>query len=350
MFVMKSKRVWNMSRMKLLFPIVGIFAALQAQATIQYGKESYPAGAGSLRAMTFSGTVAPPKLVPSETGVKLKLSGTGGTYGVAKRLGTLQSEGEYIFAGTRISNPTRSFVTVELLLYNAAGKRVLARSSPVVIRSSESPAVGMGLEYRATKRDVGDMLELRWMQTSTEHPDRSFCIEETEVAGIRPMEVAETFPGGNPARLEPAVFTGDASLPVLEKTMKDRDGGDGQGDGSVAVVSKELGGTYGVVWKLGKVEKSRMSLHIETVWLAAGSSYVKVDVQLYNATKETVLASSGETAAKNIDAPPTVVVLDHRLAKADTGCELEVRWVQTSTAHASRNFIIDRFSVLETKE
>lgn len=339
-----------MGRIKLLLPIVGMLAAAQVQAAIQYGKETYPAGAGSLKAMTFSGTVAPPKLVPAENGVKLKLSGTGGTYGVAKRLGKLQRNGEYVFVSTRISNPTRSFVAVEFQLYNVPDKRILAQSSPVVIRNNESLPVNISLEYNATKRDVGDMLELRWIQTSTEHPSRSFCIEETAVATIRPMVATETFPGGDQGRLEPAVFSGDAALPTLGKSTSDADNGDGKGDGSVAVSSVETGGTYGAVWKLGKVEKPNMTLHIETVWFAAGSSFVKVDVQLYNATTETVLASSGEIIAKNIDAPPTAVVLDHKLASADKGCELEVRWVQTSTEHASRNFVIDRFSVSESKK
>jgi hypothetical protein len=335
---------------KLFFPIVGMLAVSQVDAAIRHGKETYPAGVGSLKAMTLSGPVAPPKLAPSEAGVQLKLSGTGGTYGVAKRLGTLQRAGEYVYASTRISNPTRSFVAVEFQLYNATEKRILAKGSTVVIRNNESPAVNMGIEYTAVRRDIGDMLELRWVQTSTEHPDRTFCIEQTEVVAIRPMAAAETFPGGDPARLEPAVFSGEAGLPTLEQTTKDADNGDGQGDGAVAVSSKELGGTYGAVWKLGKVEKPNLTLHIETVWFAAGSSFVTVDVQLYNATAETVLASSGGIIAKNIDAPPTVVSFDYALQSADKDCELEVRWVQTSTEHASRNFIIDRFSVSETKK
>jgi len=339
-----------MVRVKLLFPIVGIFAAVQANAAIQYGTETYPAGAGSLKAMTFSGTVAPPKLVPAESGVKLKLSGTGGTYGVAKRLGTLRRAGEYVYVSTRISNPTPSFVTVEFQLYNATEKRILAQGAPVVVRNNESPAVNMGIEYTAVKRDVGDMLELRWVQSSTEHPDRSFCIEETGVETIRPMEAAETFPGGEPGRLEPAVFSGTAAFPILGKSTADADNGDGMGDGAVTVTSRETGGTYGAVWKLGKVKKPKTPLHIETVWFAAGSSFVRIDVQLYNATRETVLASSGEIIAKNIDAPPISVMLDYQLKKSDKDCELEVRWVQTSTEHTSRNFIIDRFSVSESKQ
>ncbi len=339
-----------MERMELLLPIIGIFAVVQVQAAIRYGKETYPAGAGSLKTMTFSGTVAPPKLMRAENGVKLKLSGTGGTYGVAKRLGKLQRDGEYIHVSTRISNPAPSFVAVEFQLYNATDRRILVQSSPVVIRNNESPAVNMGLEYTATKRDIGDMLELRWVQISTEHPSRTFCIEETAVATLRPMGVTETFPGGEPGRLEPAVFSGEAGLPSLEKMAKDADNGDGEGDGSVAVSSKELAGTYGAVWKLGKVEKPGITLHIETVWFNAGKSFVRVDVQLYNATTEIMLASSGEIIAKDIDAIPVSVALDYQLKKSDKGCELEVRWVQTSTEHPSRNFIIDRFSVTESKK
>ena len=338
-----------MRRMERLLPIIGIFATVQVQAAIRYGKEIYPAGAGSLKTMTFSGTVVPPKLMRAENGVKLKLSGTGGTCGVARRLGKLRRAGEYVYVSTRISNPTTSFVAVEFQLYNATDRRILAQGSPVVIRNNESPAVNMGLEYRATKRDVGDMLELRWVQVSTEHPSRTFCIEETAVAALRPMEVTETFPGGEAGRLEPAVFSGEAGLPSLEKKTTDLDNGDGAGDGSVAVTSKEIGGTYGAVWKLGKVEKPGMTLHIETVWFNAGNSFVRVDVQLYNVTKGTLLARSGEIVAKNMDAPPTSVVLDYELASADKECELEVRWVQTSTEHPSRNFIIDRLSVTESK-
>jgi hypothetical protein len=330
--------------------IMLLVAAVQVNAAVLYGMETYPADAGSLKAMTFSGTVAPPKLVPAESGVKLKLSGTGGTYGVAKRLGKLQRAGEYVYVSTRISNPTRSFVSVEFHLYNATDKRILAKTSPVVIRNNESPAVNLSLEYNAAKHDIGDMLELRWVQISTEHPSRTFCIEQTDVLAIRPMTVVETFPGGDPARLEPAVFSGEAGLPTLEQTTKDADNGDGPGDGAVIVSSKELGGTYGAVWKIGKVEKLDTTLHIETAWFSAGSSYVTVDVQLFNSTTDMVLASSGGIIAKNIDAPPTMVSFDYALQPSDKDCELEVRWVQTSTEHPSRNFIIDRFSVSESKQ
>jgi hypothetical protein len=338
-----------MAPRKLLLPIIGILTAVQAGTAIPYGVETYPTDAASLQAMTFSGTVAPPKLVPAETGVQLKLSGTGGTYGVVKRLGSFQRDGEYVHVSTRISNPTPSFVAVEFQLYNATDKRILAKTVPVVIRNNESPAVNLGFEYRATKQDVGDNLVLCWVQVSTEHPSRSFCIEQTEVVGIRPLTVTETFPGGEPARLEPAVFSGEAGFPFMEPTTTDADNGDGPGDGAVAVKSTELGGTYGALWKLGIVEQSDLSLHIETVWFAAGNSFVSVDVQLYNATKETVLASSGELGAKNIDAPPTVVAFDYVLRSSDEDCELEVRWEQTTTDHSSRNFIIDRFSVSESK-
>ena len=269
---------------------------------------------------------------------------------MAKRLGKVRRKGEYLYVSSRIANPTRSFVTVEFQLYNATDRRILAQGAPVLLRNSESPPVNLSLEYTATKRDVGDLLVLRWIQTSTENPDRSFSLLETRVAGIRPMDIFETFPGGEPHRLEPAVFSGEAALPTLGNSMADADNGDGKGDGGVLVSSRELGGTYGAVWKLGTVEKANKALHIETVWFAAGSSFVKVDVQLYNATTKTVLARSGPIVAKNSDAPPVNVGLDYVLAATDQGCELEVRWVQTSTEHSSRNFIIDRFSVAESRQ
>ncbi|MDF7823692.1 hypothetical protein P4B35_06670 [Pontiellaceae bacterium B12227] len=339
-----------MSRLKLLLSIVTALPFMQATAAIPHGVETYPAGAASLKTVTVTGPVAPPKLMRAEKGVKVILSGTGGTCGVVKRLGSFQRKGEYVYVSTRLSNPTPSFVAVEFQLYNASEKRILAKTDPVVIRNNESPAVNLALEYRAAPQDVGDNLVLCWVQTSTEHPSRSFCIEQTEVVGIRPMAVVETFPGGDPARLESAVFTGEAALPTLVKTMNDADNGDGKSDGAVAVYSAELGGTYGVVWKLGNVETAGKLLRFETVWYAAGNSFVAVDVQLYNATTEVVLASSGELPAKNIDAPPTVAAFDYELQASDKDCELEVRWVQVSTDHTSRNFIIDRFSVSETKQ
>lgn len=339
-----------MCRYCLLIPTFGVCVALHVCAAIQYGKTTFPEGAAALKTMTVSGPVAAPRLMRAENGVKLQLSGTGGAYGVAKRLGSLQREGEYVFAATRISNPTRSFVTVEFQIYNATEKRVLAQSSPVVIRNSESPAVNIKLEYAAARRDVGDLLLLRWIQSSTEHPSRSFCIEELVVEQLRPMVTSETFPGGDPGHMEPAVFSGEAGLPTLDKAMADGDNGDGQGDGSIAVNSKELGGTYGAVWKLGKAEKPGTQLHLETVWFNAGNSYVTVDVQLYNATKNVVLASSGAQISKNKEAPAVAVALDYQLKSEDKGCELEVRWVQTSTEHPSRNFMIDRFSISEPEK
>lgn len=339
-----------MGRMNQILPIVGVFTVLQVHAAIQYGKEIYPADADSLIPAAFSGQAARPALAAVDSGVKLRLSGTGGSCGVVKRLGTVQREGDYIHFLTRISNPTPSFVSVEFQLYNVRDKRILAKSPPVVIRNSESPPVNISLEYTPVKQDIGDLLVLRWVQTSTEHPSRSFCIEELEVERIRPLDVIETFPAGDPGRLEPAVFTGEAELPELRKTTADADNGDGGGDGAVGVYSSETGGTYGAAWNLGIIEKADIPLHIETVWSAAGSSYVHVDVQLYNRTAETVLASSGAIIAKNAESPPITVTLDYTLESADKGCELEVRWVQISTEHTSRNFIIDRFLVAESKE
>lgn len=339
-----------MGHMKQILPIVGLFTALQVHAAIRYGKEIYPADADSLIPVAFSGQAARPVLAPTDSGVKLSLSGTGGTCGVVKKIGTVQGKGDYIHFLTRISNPTPSFVSVEFQLYNVRDKRILAKSPPVVIRNSESPPVNISLEYTPDKQDIGDLLILRWVQTSTEHPSRSFCIEELEVERIRPLDVIETFPAGDPGRLEPAVFTGEAALPTLRQTTTDSDNGDGRCDGAVEVYSSEIGGTYGAAWNLGTLEKADVPLRIETVWSAAGNSYVRVDVQLCNRTTETILASSGDIIAKNAEALPTTVTLDYTLGKADKGCELEVRWVQTSTEHSSRNFIIDRFSVAESQQ
>lgn len=339
-----------MDRMKLFFSMVGLLAFLQAQAAIRYGRESYPAGLASLRPKTFSGMVAPPELVPSVDGIRIKLAGTGGSYGVVKRLGKVQRKGEYLYISSRIANPTRSFVTVEFQLHNVTDRRILAAGSPVFLRNGKSPPVYLTLKFTAAKRDVGDMLELRWIQSSTENPSRAFSLLETRVAGIRPMDVFETFPGGDPHRLEPAVFSGEAALPTLGSRMDDADNGDGKNDGAVLVSSRDPVGTYGAVWKLGKEGKANKVLHIETVWYSAGSSFVRVDVQLYNATTKTVLATSGEMLAKNSEAPPVTVALDYAPTEADKGGELEVRWVQTSTDHPARNFVIDRLSVSESRQ
>ena len=328
----------------------GFVMAMQASAGIQYGRENYPAGAASLKTLTVSGPVAPPKLMRADAGVTLKLSGTGGTYGIVKRLGSLQRKGDYLYLSTRISNPTRSFVAVELQLYNATERRILVKSLPVVIRNSESPPINLNLEYHALQRDLGDQLELRWVQCSTEHPSRTFCLEQTTVASIRPMEASETFPGGTFGRLEPAVFSGTAGVPTLEPFTKDADNGDGVGDGAVVVSSKELGGTYGAVWKLGKAVAVGKTLHLETVWFNAGNSFVQVEVQLYNTTDDRILVGSGGSGIRNREELPVTVTLDYPIKSADLGDEWEVRWVQTTTDHTSRNFVIERFSVSESKE
>ena len=334
---------------KTVFSILGILLVSQAQAAIRYGTESYPVGIASLRPRTFSGTVKAPELIPVREGVKLKLAGTGGSCGMVKHLGKVQREGEYLYISSLISNPTRSFVTVELQLYNVTDRRTLACGASVFLRNSSRPPISLTLEYTASKRDVGDVLELRWVQTSTENPSRTFILRRIGIATIRPMEASAAFPGGDFQQLKPAVFAGGATLPSLGIRTDDADNGDGRGDGAILVSSRDLGGAYGAVWKLGKVQAAYKTLHVETVWYAAGSSFVRVDVQLYNATTKTVLVSSGEILAKNVGAPPVTVVLDYALAEADKGCDLEVRWVQASTDYSSRNFVIDRLSVSESK-
>ncbi len=136
---------------------------------------------------------------------------------------------------------------------------------------------------------------------------------------------------------------GDVNLSIV---TSDGDNGDGVGDGAIfvdgqsAVVGQGVTHTFGGAMTLGE------SIVINTYTYNVNVSYVRFNVELYNVTDNTVLASTASPVLiSNSSSPPVLTTLNYTAVASDVGDTLQVRYIRNDPGDTYRNLAIDNLSL-----
>jgi hypothetical protein len=125
--------------------------------------------------------------------------------GASYTFGGTMTQGESITIDTYTYNPSSSYVTFYVQLYNVSSSTALTTSSSITYNNSASPPVLTTLNYTATASDDGDTLELRYIRSDNGHTARNFAIDNVSLNGTYlSLSLAQTCP-----------FTVNPDLPLI---------------------------------------------------------------------------------------------------------------------------------------
>ena len=131
---------------------------------------------------------------------------------------------------------------------------------------------------------------------------------------------------------------------AIRKVTNDNDNGDGNGDGAIEVISISSANNVdkGIFYTFDCVMVPDQILQIETVIFNTRSSYVVVDLQLYNSTDNRVIASETETI---LAASTKTVSIRYTTEGSDEGDQLQLRYLRNDDGNRVRVFSIDRVTI-----
>ena len=252
---------------------------------------------------------------------------------------------------TVIFNTRSSYVAVDLQLYNSTENRVIASKSESIGTDSNNSTKTVSITYRTIDSDEGDQLQLRYLRKDDGNKARVFSIDRVTIEEVETdtdtedidINTATTSPCSNNTNnvrdKEGWTEIGDV---VIRNVTNDSDNGDGNGDGAIEVVPESAGSDKGVFYTFDCVMVPNQTLQIETVIFNTRSSYVVVDLQLYNSTENRVMASETETI---LVASTKTVSITYRTIDSDEGDQLQLRYLRKDDGNKARVFSIDRVTI-----
>ena len=274
---------------------------------------------------------------------------------------------------TVIFNTRSSYVAVDLQLYNSTENRVIASKSESIGTDSNNSTKTVSITYRTIDSDEGDQLQLRYLRNDDGNKVRVFSIdrvtiEEIETDTENTNTQTDTEDTTTPTVADTGTDTEDIDINtattspcsnntnnvrdkegwteigdvVIRNVTNDSDNGDGNGDGAIEVVPESAGSDKGVFYTFDCVMVPNQTLQIETVIFNTRSSYVVVDLQLYNSTENRVMASETETI---LVASTKTVSITYRTIDSDEGDQLQLRYLRKDDGNKARVFSIDRVTI-----
>ncbi len=126
----------------------------------------------------------------------------------------------------------------------------------------------------------------------------------------------------------------------LSNVTTDADNTDGVGDGAIFVDGQSAVVGQGIVYQFTTPLVNGQSYNLNTYTYNQNASYVKFNVQLYNLTDNTVLATQSVTIS-NSSSPPVNTILNYTGQGSDAGDILQLRYIRTDNGNTARNFAID---------
>lgn len=200
--------------------------------------------------------------------------------GIIFQFNTPMINAENLTFNTYVYNTQSSFVKYRVQLYNANDNSILAQTAEITIINSSSAPVNSTLTYKTVASDVGDFLQIRYLRTDDGNTARDFAIDNAKLNGD-----------------------------YLTENM----------------VNQQI-------------------YLMRTYTYNPTSSFVRFDVQLYNATDSVVLATK-EVYHGGGDATPVNTYLVYSASNADNGDVLQLRYVRKDDGNAARGFAVDNASL-----
>jgi len=149
--------------------------------------------AASIKGAVYEGEASVPLVVPfqgdpdggdgaADGCVKINSVTKGGKFGATVALGTVDKVDQTISVSTHLFNRNTSYVKYTLQVYNVTDKKVVASTPEEVFNpKKETTEKTVKLDYKTTAEDKGDVLELRFVQLSTDSTARDLFVDNLKV-------------------------------------------------------------------------------------------------------------------------------------------------------------------------
>lgn len=139
----------------------------------------------------------------------------------------------------------------------------------------------------------------------------------------------------------PLTWTGVGNV-VLSTVTDDADNGDGLNDGALYVDGLTAVTGQGVTLAVGGTMTDGELITFSTWTYNRNNSFVRFDVQLFNLTDGTVLATSEVGMSGGTS---NLKTLTYTATATDAGDELQIRYIRNFDGNTSRNFAIDNIDL-----
>lgn len=255
--------------------------------------------------------------------------------------GTMEDATVYAIV-TNVYNIRSSYVNFIVSLHNKTDDVQLAASSTISLgNGATTQAVEtVSLTYTAVADDAGDVLELRYIRVEN-NSGRDFAIDNASLNGTF---VTEALSAVSPNGSWSVVDASEATPTILSFITTDEDNGDGVGDGAILVDGKNTVDPQGAKFTLTETMVDGKRYKAESTIYKASASYSRAKLQLYNATDNVLLASSGQLVFDN-GGPIKIGTVTYDALAADAGDVLEIRWVRSDGNAGYRDFAIDNAKI-----
>lgn len=131
---------------------------------------------------------------------------------------------------------------------------------------------------------------------------------------------------------------GDTELTLINDDM---DNGDGIADGAWLVDGQNTDAFQGVQYVFDGTAAQGDAINLEAYIYNTYTSYVRVSLELYNVTDDTVLATSGTVGFPANNTTPKLITLNYVAIATDEGDQLALRYMKVSDFSTFRDFKID---------
>ncbi len=251
---------------------------------------------------------------------------------------------KYIFTGemnvnqditisTFTYNPNSSFVKYRIELYNATDNRILVFKS-IVINGNDSIPVNTILSYTPDLNDAGDNLELRYVRNDDGHVARDFAIDNVTFNGQFLPPTLSCLPKANN-------WETYGKNVVLRYVNEDPHEIDDLNDGAIIIDGQTPETNQGITYTFDCQMNYNEQYSLETVLFNPNSSFVNLEVELYNLTDKRVLTSSTVLFPSNSINFSQTILLSYATVLDDVGDILQLRMIRTDDGNISRDFAID---------
>jgi hypothetical protein len=243
---------------------------------------------------------------------------------------------------TNVYNIRSSYVNFVVSLHNKTDDVQLAASATISLgNGATTQAVEtVSLTYTAVADDAGDVLELRYIRIEN-NSGRDFAIDNASLNGTF---VTEALSAVSPNGKWSVVDASEATPTILSFITTDEDNGDGVGDGAILVDGKNTVDPQGAKFTLTETMVDGKRYKAESTIYKASASYSRAKLQLYNATDNVLLASSGQLVFDN-GGPIKIGTVTYDALATDVGDVLEIRWVRDDGNAGYRDFAIDNAKI-----
>ncbi|MDO5980172.1 T9SS type A sorting domain-containing protein [Flavivirga spongiicola] len=245
--------------------------------------------------------------------------------------GTMESGTNYAI-DSYIYNFSGSFSRVRVSLHNITDDVELAVYVDAgTVLNGSNQLENVVFNYTAIASDVGDQLELRYVRNDDGNTARDFKIDNASLGGTF---ITEALPAVSSSGVWSAI--GDTAI---TNTTNDDDNGDGLNDGAIYVDGLSAVVGQGVAFTFDEAIVNGNRYTAEATIYNSDASFSRLQLSLYNATDDVVLATSSSVVLVGGAIETTSITYD--ALATDNGDVLVLRFIRDDDGNTARNFSID---------